>query len=302
MRTGIIGLGALGSSLGLALRTHKQWGDVTGFDTSARVQNDAKRKGAIREGTSDIADLLSDADLVVLAVPPLAVIDFLREYGPRLRADSVVTDLASSKQAILEAAERYVPARSGFVGGHPLVNCAPGIDQASATMFQGRPWCLATTVGTPADRLDTVNALVDAAGARAYFVDPAEHDSWVAGMEGLPRIMAAAVTPGANSFACRERRLITPSVRRAAPRRNRATWRSPTAWRWYPGWTACWRNWITGEKRWRRVVVTCWSNSSPMPRRCVLGGTTSAVGKRAALTGLPEGIIPNQAQSGAASQ
>ncbi len=193
MRTGIIGLGALGSSLGLALRTHKQWGDVTGFDTSARVQNDAKRKGAIREGTSDIADLLSDADLVVLAVPPLAVIDFLREYGPRLRADSVVTDLASSKQAILEAAERYVPARSGFVGGHPLVNCAPGIDQASATMFQGRPWCLATTVGTPADRLDTVNALVDAAGARAYFVDPAEHDSWVAGMEGLPRIMAAAL-------------------------------------------------------------------------------------------------------------
>ena len=193
MRTGIIGLGALGSSLGLALRTQKQWGDVTGFDTSARVQNEAKRKGAIREGTSDISDLLSDADLVVLAVPPLAVIDFLREYGPRLRAETVVTDLASSKQTILEAAERYVPTRSGFVGGHPLVSSTPGIEQANAALFHGRPWCLAAAISTPAERLDTVNALVEAAGARAYFVDPTEHDSWVAGMEGLPRIMAAAL-------------------------------------------------------------------------------------------------------------
>ena len=193
MRTGIIGLGALGSSLGLALRGQKQWSDVTGFDTSARVQNDAKRKGAIREGTSDIPDLLGDADLVVLAIPPLAVVDFLREYGPHLRANTVVTDLASSKQTIVEAAMHFVPTRSGFVGGHPLVSSPPGVDQAIATLYQGKPWCLTATVGTPADRLDRVNALVDAAGARAYFVDPAEHDSWVAGVEGLPRVVAAAL-------------------------------------------------------------------------------------------------------------
>jgi len=157
------------------------------------VQNDAKRKGAIREGTSDIPDLLSDADLVVLAIPPLAVVDFLREYGPHLRANTVVTDLASSKQTIVEAAMHFVPTRSGFVGGHPLVSSPPGVDQAIATLYQGKPWCLTATVGTPADRLDRVNALVDAAGARAYFVDPAEHDSWVAGVEGLPRVVAAAL-------------------------------------------------------------------------------------------------------------
>ena len=193
MRTGIIGLGALGSSLGLALRAQKQWADVTGYDSSARVQNDAKRQGAIREGTSDIPDLLSDADLVVLALPPLAVVEFLREYGPGLRADTVVTDLASSKQAIIEAAQRYVPVRSGFVGGHPLVNSPPGVEHASSALYRGRVWCLAAAIGTPGDRLETVTALVDAVGARTYFVDPAEHDSWVAGVEGLPQIMAAAL-------------------------------------------------------------------------------------------------------------
>lgn len=193
MRTGIIGLGALGSSLGLALRAQRNWADVTGFDESARVQNDAKRKGAIREGASDISDLLSDADIVVLAVPPLAVVELLRKYGPDLRADTVVTDLASSKQVIIEAAQRYVPARSAFVGGHPLVTSLPGIEQADAALFRGRVWCLAAAIGTPGDRLEMVNALLDAVGARAYFVDPAEHDSWVAGVEGLPQIMAAAL-------------------------------------------------------------------------------------------------------------
>ena len=193
MRTGIIGLGALGSSIGLALRAQKTWADVTGFDASARVQNEAKRQGAIREGTSDIPDLLSDADIVVLAMPSQAVLDFLREYGFGLRAGTVVTDLASSKQAIIEAAQHYVPPRSGFVGGHPLVNCPTGIEQASAALFRDRLWCLAAATGTPGDRLETVNALVDAVGARAYFVDAAEHDSWVAGVEGLPRIVAAAL-------------------------------------------------------------------------------------------------------------
>jgi prephenate dehydrogenase len=205
MRTGIIGLGALGSSLGLALRTQKAWADVTGFDASARVQNEAKRKGAIREGTSDVADLLSDADIVVLAIPPLAVVEFLREYGPHLRAGTVATDLATSKRAATEAAERYVPARGGFVGGHPLVHSPPGVEHADATLYRGRSWCLTAAIATAGDRLETVSALVEAAGARPYFVDAAEHDAWVAGVEGLPRIMAAALARvSAGSDAWRE--------------------------------------------------------------------------------------------------
>lgn len=193
MRIGIIGLGALGSSLGLALRAKREWADVTGYDAAAKVQNEAKRRNAIKEGTADIPDLLSDADLVVLAIPPLAVLDFLRDYGPRLRADSVVTDLASSKGRILAAAARAVPERSGFVGGHPLVTSAPGVEHAFASLYQGRPWCLTAGVGTPADRLERVSAMVEAAGAVPYFTDAAEHDSWAAAVDGLPLVLAAAL-------------------------------------------------------------------------------------------------------------
>jgi prephenate dehydrogenase len=205
VRTGIIGLGALGSSLGLALRSKREWSEVTGFDASARVQNEAKRKGAIAEGTRDVADLLSDADLVVLAIPPLAVVQFLREYGAHVRADAVITDLAATKQVILETAARHVPARSGFVGGHPLVSRAPGIAQATATLYQGRTWCLTAGDGTPEACLDRVSGLVRAAGAVPYFVDPAEHDAWIAGVEGLPLILAAALARvEAGSDAWRE--------------------------------------------------------------------------------------------------
>lgn len=205
MRTGIIGLGALGSSLALALRTQREWATVTGFDASARVQNEAKRKGAISEGTRDVADLLSDADLVVLAIPPLAVVQFLREYGASLRAGTVVTDLAATKQEILEAAARHVPPRSGFVGGHPLVSSAPGIARATAGLYKGRPWCLTTSEGTREDCLEVVSGFVRATGAVPYFVDAAEHDAWIAGVEGLPLLIAAALTRvEAGSDAWRE--------------------------------------------------------------------------------------------------
>ncbi len=194
MRIGIIGLGALGASLGLALRAAKGWEDVTGYDTSARVQNEAKRRGAIREGTRDVADLLSDAEVVVLAVPPLAVTRVLSEFGATLRPGTVITDVATTKQAILEAADRNVPAGSGFVGGHPLVNAAPGIEHADAALFRGRSWRLATSAGTTEAHVGTVSAIVEVAGAIPYFVDPAEHDAWVAGVEQLPTIMAAALS------------------------------------------------------------------------------------------------------------
>ena len=193
MRIGIIGLGALGSSLGLALRAQPGWQDITGYEQSARVQNEAKRRGAIREGTHDIPDLLSDADLVVLAIPPQAVLDFLRQHGPLLRAGTVVTDLAATKGEILAAAARQVAARSGFVGGHPIVGAEPGIEHAEAGLFRGRPWCLATVAGMPQDRVAAVSALAEAAGALPYFVDAAEHDAWTAAVEGLPRLIAAAL-------------------------------------------------------------------------------------------------------------
>lgn len=193
MRVGILGLGAIGSSIGLALRARKGWDDVTGYDLHVKTQNDAKKRGAIKMGTSDIADLLIDADIVVLATPALSVLSFLREHANTLRAGTVVTDVASSKRSILDLASRTVPERSAFVGGHPFVEVEAGIEHADAGVFQGKTWALAPALGARADRLSAVEALVEAVGASPYFVDPEEHDGWVAGVTQLPRMLAASL-------------------------------------------------------------------------------------------------------------
>ncbi|MCL4509385.1 MAG: prephenate dehydrogenase [Chloroflexi bacterium] len=199
MRTGIIGLGAIGASLGLALRAQRGWDDVTGYDESARTQNAAKRRGAIREGTSDIPDLLSDADIIVLAVHGPTVLQLLQEYGSGLHPDTVVMDVASTKGEILRSATRHIPPRSGFVGTHPLVSTPPGVEAAAAHLFKDRLWCLVPTPNTSEEKVARVNALIEATGARPYFVEPGEHDSWFAASAGVPLVIAASLARLARS-------------------------------------------------------------------------------------------------------
>ncbi|MCL5947532.1 MAG: prephenate dehydrogenase [Chloroflexi bacterium] len=193
MRIGIIGLGAMGASIGLALRSQRGWEDVTGYDTSARVQNAAKRRGAIREGTSSIPDLLDDAGIVVLAVPGPAVIQFLQEYGFGLRPDTILIDTSILKAEIMRAAERYVPLRSGFVGSHPLISCPPGIEAASGHIFRGCRWCICPLRQTDEAQIARISALIEATGAHPYFVDATEHDSWIAATHALPLLLDASV-------------------------------------------------------------------------------------------------------------
>ena len=70
----------------------------------------------------------------------------------RVRGDAIVTDVGSTKRAMVDAA-RHLPRRLRFVGGHPLAGAATGgIEAARADLFRGRPWILTPDRGEPATR------------------------------------------------------------------------------------------------------------------------------------------------------
>ncbi|MGH2613692.1 MAG: prephenate dehydrogenase [Thermomicrobiales bacterium] len=197
----IVGLGLIGGSIGLALR---RWSEerkvdgrkpleVIGFDPNLDHQRAAEKMGAVDRGAWDLAKAARDADVVILATPVNAIKDVLEDLAPNLRPGSIVTDTGSTKAQVLRWAGEILPREVHFVGGHPMAGKAQSIEGAEADLFAGATWCVAPSVSASDEAVRTVLGLVAAAGAEPFFIDPEEHDAFVAGVSHLPFVVSAAL-------------------------------------------------------------------------------------------------------------
>ena len=108
-RVFIIGTGLIGASTGLALRAAGFAGRIDGWDASSLEMAAAVQMGAIDGRASnreDALELARLADVIVLAVPVLAIKDWMQQLAPVLRAGQLVTDVGSTKVEIVELAQR----------------------------------------------------------------------------------------------------------------------------------------------------------------------------------------------------
>src|ERR1700745_4335992 len=111
----IIGTGLIGASTGLALRAAGFAGRIDGWDTSSLEMAAAVQMGAIdgrassRDNALEIARL---ADVIILAVPVLAIKDWMQQLAPVLRMGQLVTDVGSTKVGLVEVADRRLVAKA----------------------------------------------------------------------------------------------------------------------------------------------------------------------------------------------
>ena len=143
----IIGTGLIGTSLGLAI---KKVGiknvEIVGTDLERYRANKAKSMKAVDRVENNMAEAVSNASMVFIATPVMAIKDVMEHIGPRLRRDedrTIVSDTGGTKVAVLEWAKEHLPSHVDFVGGHPLAGReTPGPDNADADIFNDRPYCI----------------------------------------------------------------------------------------------------------------------------------------------------------------
>jgi prephenate dehydrogenase len=191
-RIAVIGLGLIGGSVALAARRAWPSALVIGVDRNAVLERVMVRQ-AVDVASEDLM-IVSEADLVVLAAPIGAILELLPALPKRVAGDAVITDVGSTKRAILRAA-RALPARLPFVGGHPLAGAAiRGIDAARADLFEGRPWMLIDEGGARPDVVVRLSAFAEGLGARPLTMpSSASHDRLMAFLSQLPQLTASAL-------------------------------------------------------------------------------------------------------------
>jgi prephenate dehydrogenase len=189
-RIAIVGLGLVGGSIALAARQRWPKALVIGVDRGS-VLEQAVTRHAIDVAAEELM-IVSEAELVILAAPVQANLEALASLPEWIQGEAVVTDVGSTKRAVVEAA-RTLPPRLIFVGGHPLAGAArSGLEYARADLFEKRPWIFTPDGG--AEALEKLMRFVEGLGAQPTILESAAaHDRLLAFLSHLPQLTASAL-------------------------------------------------------------------------------------------------------------
>jgi prephenate dehydrogenase len=193
----IVGLGLMGGSLAGALRGKCR--RVIGVARRTQSVETSLGRGLIDQGTTDMADGVCEADVVVLAMPVRAIMRQLHEIAPLLPAGCLLMDLGSTKARIMAEMAR-LPEHIQPLGGHPMCGKEKsGIEVADPALYRGHTFILTPLERTSEEALALGRVLAEAVGADPLVLEPERQDFLVATVSHLPYLLACALVATADA-------------------------------------------------------------------------------------------------------
>jgi prephenate dehydrogenase len=187
----IIGLGLVGTSLGLALQREPGNFEIVGHDRNQENTQQARRINAVQRSEWNLHSAFEPAEMVIFTVPLSELRDLLPHLREDLKSGALVFVISDVIQPALELVAAHLPPQTHVVAGHPILTGVGGALVPRADLFDETIFCLAAAVDTDPQAMQLGSDLVERVGAKPHFVDAQEHDGVIAGVEQLPQLMAA---------------------------------------------------------------------------------------------------------------
>lgn len=191
----IFGVGLIGGSVALALKKAGCSAQIVGVGRSASSLQNALVLGVINHATSDIAEALSNADIVLIAAPVAQTPAILNAIKPHLNNTTVITDAGSTKGDVLNCANTILAEQcSQFVGGHPIAGAEKsGVAAAMPDLYLNKNVVLTPTSDTNPEAVNLIRSFWETCGARVSEMSAQTHDGIFAAVSHLPHLLAFAL-------------------------------------------------------------------------------------------------------------
>lgn len=190
-RITLIGLGLIASSIIRAAERGGLAGEIRGYDLSNEARATAREIGLGDVICDSLEEAVTDADLVILAVPVGAMGGLAERIGPHLKPGAVLSDVGSVKGSVVASVGPHVPEGVHFIPAHPLAGTEHSGPRAGfAELFDNR-WCLIVPAGeTDPQALVGLRAFWEGMGAHVDEMDPEHHDLVLAVTSHTPHLIA----------------------------------------------------------------------------------------------------------------
>lgn len=197
----IVGLGLIGGSYAAAL-SQNGW-EVGAIDPDPQAIAFAEKAEFIRHGrTEPEAEYVGKFDIVVFALYPHVLLEWLEKYGPWLRDGALATDVTGVKSGVVERAQALLFPRVEFIGAHPMAGReVSGVENARADLFRGANYIVTPTSANTEEAIACCETLGRTLGARNISrLTPKEHDEMIGFLSQLTHCIAVAL------MTCKESR------------------------------------------------------------------------------------------------
>jgi prephenate dehydrogenase len=191
----IIGVGLIGSSLSLALKQAGAVGQVIGFGRNQQNLARGVELGVIDDFGDSIEASVSDADVIVVAVPLGAMRQVFSELKPVVKKGAIITDVGSAKGSVVSAARDELGAVfSRFVPAHPIAGTEKsGVEAGFASLYQNRRVIMTPVPQTDQDAISVIDEMWRHCGAIIEYLSVEHHDKVLAATSHLPHMLAYAL-------------------------------------------------------------------------------------------------------------
>lgn len=190
----IVGLGLIGGSYAQALTD-------LGYEVGALARRPetvdyAKSHGLIRHGETEVReDYVGQFDLVVFALYPHVLLDWLGKYQQYLKPGALLTDVTGVKGRVVYAVQDILRGDVEFIGAHPMAGReVSGVENADKSIFHKANYIVTPTAANTEEAIDTCMELGRTLGfARISRLSPEEHDDMIAFLSQLTHCIAVTL-------------------------------------------------------------------------------------------------------------
>jgi prephenate dehydrogenase len=191
-RLAVIGVGLIGGSLALSLKSKGAVNEVIGYSRSENARQEALALGVIDKAADSIAEAVAEADVIFVAVPMGAMAAVFADMSEHIRPEAIITDGGSAKaQVVLAAREALGNNFKQFVPGHPIAGTEKsGPSAAFATLYEDHRVVLTPLSDTDPAATAKIKAMWQLTGAEVLEMNVEHHDTVLAATSHLPHVLA----------------------------------------------------------------------------------------------------------------
>ena len=195
----IVGLGLIGGSYAKALRLlgAKQ---IIGVERNEATLAQAETMGIIDLGMTVADARLAQADIVICAIYPEAIANFIKNNVANFKPNVLITDVAGIKNNMITEVQAALEPGMEFISGHPMAGRqSSGLGMADAAIFHNANYIIVPEKGNSEAAIQWLEAFAKALGCKnTVRVTPEEHDRTIAFTSNLPHVTAVALMDSAS--------------------------------------------------------------------------------------------------------